>query len=422
MIPTKPATVGLLATLLACRLVVASELSPVEYIPLEGGDGVESNEFPMESARIEDGLDAGTGLAPRDEQAAPTEEGWDLGLALEVAYDDNIFLSANRPQSDVVFRITPRIAYAFGRPDDPGCYVRLMYRPSGVVYIENSDESRVDHDFALEAGVVGKRHDLGIKTGLRRLGDATPDTGTTTERTEYLAEARYAWRPREKVRLEIAAGLSGEDYDESNFADSDRTYGELAVRYAYSPKTELGAAWRFGRDDVDGGGTQNVNRATARLIWRPRQKWSIDMEVGAEHRDYPNGSDLYPVLEGRVEWQVREGTGIYLAAYRREESSASFPGQNIEVSGVAAGITQRIGSRWTGQLEVGYENNRYKQVAGFGQARRRDKIFFLRPSLEYQLNDQFRCGLFYRYEKNDSSGPAFGYKQNQIGVDMTYDF
>lgn len=422
MILTKPATVGLTATILACRLAVASELSPVEYIPLEGGDEVELGESRIESERIDDALDAGTGLAPRDEQATLTEEGWDLGLALQVAYDDNIFLSANRPQSDVVFRITPRIAYAFGRPDDAGCYVRLVYLPSGVVYAENSDESRFDHDFLLEAGVVGRRHELGMKSVVRRLGDATPDTGTTAERTEYLGEVRYVWRPREKVKLEVAAGIAGENYDDSTFADSDRSYGELAVRYAYSPKTEIGAAWRFGREKVDRGGTQNVNRATARLIWRPRQKWSIDVEAGAEHRDYQNGSDLYPVLEGRVEWQAREGTGVYLAAYRREESSVSFPGQNIEVSGVGIGVSQRLGSRWTAEFEVGFENNRYKRVSGLAPARRRDKIFYLRPSLEYQLNDDFRCALFYRYERNDSSGPTFGYKQNQVGLDMTYDF
>ncbi|MBK1828216.1 outer membrane beta-barrel protein [Haloferula rosea] len=422
MTPIKPAPLGLLATILACRLAVASEPSPVEYIPLEGADAVEFAEPGAESERIDDALDAGTGLAPRDEQAPLTEEGWDLGLALRVAYDDNIFLSANRPQSDLVLQITPRIAYAFGRPDDPGCYVRLVYRPSGVLFAENSDESRIDQDFELQAGVVGRRHELGVSTVVRRLGDATPDTGTTTERTEYLGEVRYVWRPREKVKLEVAAGLSGEDYDESRFSDSDRTYGELAVRYAYSPKTEIGAAWRFGRDKVDPGGTQDVNRATARLIWRPRQKWSVDIEAGVEHRNYETGSDLYPVLDARVDWQLREATGVYLTAYRREESSASFPGQNIEVSGVGIGVAQRFGSRWTGQLELGFESNRYKRVTGFTPARRKDNIFYLRPSLEYQLTDQFRASVFYRYEKNDSSGPTFGYKQNQIGVDMTYDF
>ncbi|MGB1129858.1 MAG: outer membrane beta-barrel protein, partial [Haloferula sp.] len=55
-------------------------------------------------------------------------------------------------------------------------------------------------------------------------------------------------------------------------------------------------------------------------------------------------------------------------------------------------------------------------------ARRKDRIFYVEPSLEYQLNDQFRFGVFYRYAKNDSNGPTFGYEQNQVGIDMNYDF
>lgn len=401
----------------------AEELpAAIEYIPLDAPDVVEEVEVTDVDDRIDDALDGGTGLAPRDQQAPLTEEGWDLGLALEVAYDDNIFLSANLPQSDLVVRITPRISYVFGRPDDQGCYVRLLYRPSGVIYFDNSDESRIDHDFGLEAGIVGKRNDIGLSGLVRRLGDATPDTGTATERTEYQGEVRYTWRPREKVRLEAAAGVEGEDYDDAGFADSERTYGELAVRYAYSPKTEIGAAWRFGRERIDRSGTQDVNRATARMIWRPRQKWSIDVEAGFEHRDYTTGSDTYPVLEARVDWQMREGTAFYLGGYRREESSAFFSGQNIEITGVNAGVSQRFGSRWTGRLEAGYENAKYKRVAGVGPARRKDRIFYVEPSLEYQLNDQFRFGVFYRYAKNDSNGPTFGYEQNQVGIDMNYDF
>lgn len=417
---TVPGT--LLAVLFASQFILGSEVPPVEYVPLEAGSPLDFTEVTIERDQVDDSIGGDSELKPRDEQRKLTEEGWDLGLALQVAYDDNIFLDPVLPESDLILRITPRIAYAFGRPDDEGGYVRLVYRPTGVLFADNTDENRLDHDFLLEAGVVGKRHGLAVQTAFRRLGDPNADIGTTTERNEYLGEVRYIWRPREKVNIEAAAGLSGENYDDPGFSDANQSYGELAVRYAYSPKTEIGAAWRFGREEVDFGGTQDINRATAQLIWRPREKWTVDVTAGVEHRDYPTGSDLIPVIDARVDWQAREGTGLYLQAYRRERSSAAFPGQNIEVSGVGLGVSQRLGSRWTGRLEAGYEDNQYKRVAGFAPASRRDKIFYLRPSLEYELTDQFRFGLFYSYEKNNSNGPLFGYKHNQVGVDMTYDF
>lgn len=403
--------------------VSAQNLVPpeIEYIPIEQV-AVEPGLEPIPDDRIDDRIGGVEWTAPRDELAEPPDEGWDLAVVLEVAYDDNIFLSTTAPETDLVVTVTPKIGYIAGRADAEGAYLRAAYQPSLVLYAENSDETRIDHRFEAEGLVRGKKSSLGFKGRIDRLGGATAEIGAAIDRTEYAAELRAAWQPKEKVAIEIAAGVQGSDYDNRLLSDSELSYLEAALRYAYSPKTEVVLAVAGGTVEVDRAPDQDFQRATARLAWKPREKLSIDVEAGIERRDYSTGSDTFPVAEGRVTWLPREGTEVFLAGYLREESSAIFPGQNIEIAGAKVGLAQDIGRQWTARLETGYESNTYKRVSGFGAAARDDAVFFIQPGVEYRVNEHLRLGAFYRYERNDSNAAAFGYDVNRVGIDASYEF
>nr|WP_226895146.1 outer membrane beta-barrel protein [Luteolibacter marinus] len=320
-------------------------------------------------------------------------------------------------------KLTPAVAWRKGNKlDGEGGYLSVAYRPSVVDYADHSGNDRIDHVAAWEAGWRGKAITLAYSGNFAKLGDATADTGTLTDRKEVANEGRIAWAVGEKVALEVAGGQTSTTYDSPSFADSSLTYGEVALRYAYSPKTRLSAAYRFGRFEVDGAGDQTVHRTTARIEWQPTRKIAVDLEVGAEHRTFDAGSDTSPVVEARIGWMPREGTEIYLNAYRREQASAYLPGQNYTEGGVALGLVQKLGEKWRGRLEVGVERAKYSRVSGTGVAGRVDDIRFIRPALEYRFTDDFSMGLFYRYSENSSNNPAFGYESHSGGVEMGYRF
>jgi len=251
--------------------------------------------------RVEQHTRPTTRLAEREAMDAGADQsGWDLRLAVEAAYDDNIFLAPANPQSDLVMVVAPEIAYAFGEPDgDQGAFVRAAYRPSGVFYLDHDDVNRVDHDLALAMGWQGKAVALAYDGRYQRLGDATAESGTPTNRDELTSVARVAWYPREKLAIEGSGGVSATNYDQSGFFDSEGRFGEVALRYAYSPKTQIGIAYRIGRLEVDGSGPQTAHRTTVRMAWKPRSKVAIEVEAGAEHRSYDLGSSTEPVAEGR---------------------------------------------------------------------------------------------------------------------------
>lgn len=377
------------------------------------------------STVVNDRVEAGDGAVPAVPLSDEPEKtsGLDIGAVISVAYDDNIFLSRDKPESDMVYRIAPAIAYTRGDPDEgEGGFIQFAYRPAGVVYGDHGGKDRIDHQAVIMAGWRGKVTKLTYTGAGEKLGDATADTGRPTDRFAFENEIRGAWIPREKITLEAAIGNSQTDYLDPQYFDSKKTYGEIAVRYAYSPKTEVGLAYQAGRFKVDGADKQTTQQITANIAWQPREKIRVVVEAGGEQRKTENGTDINPVAEGRIEWQPRKGTSLYLTGYQREEASAFYAGQNYSVKGMTAGISQRLRGNWTARLEGGRESASYTQVAGAGQTGRKDKMWFVKPSLQYKISDDCDVSVFYRVSDNSSTDDSFGYDQKMAGIELNYKF
>jgi hypothetical protein len=349
-----------------------------------------------------------------------------VGVEVGAAYDDNIFLSAQHAKSDMVFRVSPSVSYTKGDPSKDsttGGYVRIAYKPSAIFYMKNSGDDRVDQQAGIDAGWHGQSAAIDYSGGLQRLSDATADTGGgQTKRLELRNTVRLAWTPREKITWELGAGQSSVDYQSPKFFDSRDYYGEGVVRFNYSPKTRIGLGYRAGTFEVDGAGRQVYQQVTGQLQWKPREKIQIELQAGAEHRTFDAGSSNKPVVEGRITWMPRQNTELYLTGYRRENASAYLPGENFTTTGGTVGIAQKFGEKWTARLEGGVERAAYTRVSGVGAAGREDRIYFIKPSLEYQFTDQVRGGIFYRYAKNRSNESSFGYDDNTAGAQIGYEF
>jgi hypothetical protein len=375
------------------------------------------------SAAVDDRVDSGP--LPQSAEPAADERrgGLELGVVAAAAYNTNIFLSRTGEVADMVYRVAPLIAYARGdsKPGEGG-YVRVAYQPALVVYGDGSADNRVDQSAGLEAGWKGKVSSLTYQGDVRKSGDATADTGTQTDRLELENEIRAAWSVREKVSLEAAAGGSQTKYDNSSLVDSGRYYGEVAVRHAYSPKTEVGVFYQAGRLKIRGADSQTVQQVAGSLEWQPREKIGIRIDAGAELRSAGGDSTTNPLLDARFDWSPREGTRLFLTAYQRQEVSALNDGQIYEVRGVTAGLFQRLGGNWAVRLEAGYEVADYIPDPATGALSREDAIWFVRPSLNYQFSDGIDGAFFVEASDNDSTDADFGYDATLTGVELNYKF
>ena len=184
-----------------------------------------------------------------------------------------------------------------------------------------------------------------------------------------LAPRRNAWNlktrcvphgwSREKLSLEVAAGGWQTDYQNPTLVDSGRYYGEVAVRYAYSPKTEVGVFYQAGRLHIEGADSQTLQQVAGSLSWQPREKISIKINAGAEFR---RGRQWFHCESGvgrpgRLD--AARGHPVFLTAYQRQEVSALNDGQIYEVKGMTAGVFQRLGGNWAASLDAGYETASY---------------------------------------------------------------
>lgn len=375
------------------------------------------------STVVEDRVETGAVQPPLAEEEEVRRGGWDISAVVSAAYDDNIYLSSKNPESDTVIRVAPTVGYAFGDPKDgEGAFIKAAYRPTGVMSLDHGSENRVDHQAIGTAGWRGKVTRIAYSGGFQKLGDATPDTGRLTDRVEFANEVRAGWSPVEKVTLEVAGGNEKNDYMDPAYFDSSKVYGEAAVRYAYSPKTELALIYQVGRFKVDGTGPQHSQQVAGAIVWQPREKIRLNLLAGAEYRRYDNGSGVNPVLSGRLDWTPRKGTEFFVNGFMREEASAYFAGQNYSARGFSAGIAQRIAGDWSAKLEGGYETNSYEQVSGTGTGGRKDQIWFIKPALVRKFGKQSEVSFFYQASDNSSTDPGFGYRDNMIGVELNHKF
>ena len=378
------------------------------------------NYSPIVEDRVETGIVQEFPVIPEETEVPG---GLEIGAVISTAYDSNIYLSRTNPESDTVTRFGPGISYTQGNATEgEGGFIKLAYQPTGVFYSRNPSENRVDHVAALTAGWRGKQSSITYVGAARKLGDATAETGSQTDRLELENEIRVAWMPREKITVELAAGSLKSEYADPALFDSSETYAKLGLRYAYSPKTEIGVAYQAGRLEVDGGSNQTLQQLTLSLAWQPRQKIMVNLQAGVEHRDAQSGSSVNPVIDGRIAWKPRDGTELYLSGYQRQEASAYYAGQDYEVLGATAGVSQRLGGNWTGRLDVGREKVTYSRVSGFGTSGRKDSIWFVRPALEYKFTDALGFSVFYKISDDSSTARDFGYRQKLAGIELNYKF
>ena len=386
----------------------------------------EQETSPIVTDRMDSGIQGDVEtvpVAPLVRQDQVKHDGWELGTLISAAYDSNIFLSSSKPTSDMVFRIGPVIAYSTSdSTTGEGGFIKVAYHPTAVIYATNNSDNRIDHQALLTAGWRGKVIQLTYKGAIQKLGDATADTGRLTDRVEFENELRAAWRPREKVTLEWAIGNQQSDYSDPTLFSSNKIYTEIASRYAYSPKTQIGLAYQVAQFKVLGSPDHDTQQLTGAIDWQPREKIRILLKAGAEYRKVANDSQINPVLESRVEWTSREGTSVYITAYQRQETSAYYAGQIYNAKGVTAGISQRLSEKWATRLETGFEKATYSQVSGSGASGRSDRIWFVRPALEYKISDESNIAVFYRVSNDSSSDPAFGYAQHMAGIEFVYKF
>jgi Putative beta-barrel porin 2 len=352
-------------------------------------------------------------------------------------WDDNIFLSHTNKQSDYYFAIEPQITLGVGDIEGRSrSYLRLDYMPSGILFVDHSDQDAFNQIIHLEGGYSTGRLRLTLFEDIALLESA--NLNSIIDTTGLWANLDASAPTRVNIfntRLTAQYDLTGKLYLQGEFDSyiyfypnniSDYTVaGGLYLYYSWLPKVSVGVGGTFGYNWVDDPTpNQTFEQVNARLNYQATAKLGVYASAGVEFRQFDGNRSTYttPVFEVGVTHHPFEGTNINLAAGRRIYNSGFQPGQDFADTYVVGRFQQRLFHRLYFGLGGGYENSDYFAASRNVSAPRNDDYWFIEPSLDVLITRWLSAGVYYLHREDSSNIDFFSFDDNQVGVRATARF
>src|SRR6266403_3623154 len=294
-------------------------------------------------------------IALGEPSSQPRRFYYGLLFTVRGVWDDNIFLSHTNKTSDYYFAIEPQLTLGFG--DIQGrsrSYLRLDYMPSGLLYVNHSDEDAFNQMIHLEGGYSTGRLRLSLYQDVILLQSANLnsfiDTTGLWANLDASAPTRmniFNTRARAEYDLTGKLYLQGEfdsyTYFYPNNLSDYTVSGGLYLYYRWLPKVSVGAGGTFGYNWVDDPTpNQAFEQVNLRLNYEVTAKLGLYASGGVEFRQFDGDRSTYvtPVFDVGATYHPFEGTNLSLAAGRRIYNSGFLANQDFASTYVAARFQQ----------------------------------------------------------------------------------
>jgi Putative beta-barrel porin 2 len=360
-----------------------------------------------------------------------------LQLTVRGVWDDNIFISHTNRVSDYYFAIEPEITIGVGDMEGrSSSYLRVDYMPSGILFVDHSDEDAFNQLIHLEGGYSTGRLHLSLFEDIALLESANlnsiVDTTGLWANTDASAPTRvniFNTRLRADYDLTGKVFLQGE-FDSSiyfypNHISSYTVSGGLYIYYNWLPKVSVGVGGTFGYDWVDDPTpNQPFEQVNVRLNYEATAKLGLYASAGVEFRQFNGNRDTYttPVFEVGATYHPFEGTNLTLAAGRTIYNSGFLANQDFANTYVVARFQQRLFQRVYFGLGAGYDNSDYFAATNGISTPRNDDYWFIEPSVDVLITRWLSAGVYYLHRRDSSSIDFFSFYDNQVGVRATLRF
>src|SRR5262245_30048029 len=374
-------------------------------------------------------------------EGPPTSEPrrFHYGLLFTVrgVWDDNIFLSHTDKTADYYFAIEPQLTLGFGDIEGRSrSYLRLDYMPSGILFVNHSDEDAFNQLIRLEGGYSTGRLRLSLTQDVALLQSANLnsfiDTTGLWANTDASGPTRlniFTTRARAEYDLTGKLSLQGEldsyTYFYPNNISDYTLSGGLYLYYRWLPKVSVGVGGTFGYNWVDDPTpNQSFEQVNGRLNYEVTAKLGLYASAGAEFRQFDGNRSTYttPVFEVGLTYYPFDGSTFTLAAGRRIYNSGFEPGQDFTDTYVVGRFQQRLFHRLYLGLGAGYENADYFAAVRNLDAPRNDNYWFIEPSLDVLITRWLSAGVYYLHREDNSNVDFFSFDDNQVGWRVTVRF
>lgn len=344
-------------------------------------------------------------------------------VSAEAVYDDNVNISSATKQDDFIWVASPGLTAIAGDPMAEGArLLNISYTPSFVVFTEHSQYDSIDHSASINGIWPFSKLTLGFRQTYDRSTGGIVDVGNRVERETYGTALTSAYELSEKTSFEINAHQQIADYPAPLIGTKEWSNDDW-INYLISAKVTLGLGFTFGHVEVDRNPSQDYERALLRASYKLTYKVDLTASVGGELREYDQGSQHLGAIfsMGGTYWPT-ESTSFSIEGHRDNRNSALLAGQNYISTGIGLTARQRLIERLFLNLGGSYEHAEYESAVSGVAATRSQDYFVLNSGLDVSLTERWLAGLFFRHRENLSNEGSFGFTNNQIGMQTSYQF
>ncbi len=365
-------------------------------------------------------------------------------LLLEGVYNDNFFATNTDTKDDFITTIAPGIWLAFPANREkllsidtsttsPGglrlsrvkpaatrrYQTYFLYSPEFVLYSSHSTHDHINHkaealfQYNWDSGISFDVIDI-FRDREEIAGNGITDT--LYRHQDNLLDFITSYNaPSGKLKAELHYSNYDLDYKDEivEYRDrNDNTYG-IAVFYKFWPKTSLFAEYNYADIDYDAGITNDSveHRYYGGIQWDMTAKTRGTLKVGYIDKDFDlatvNDEDDYSI-EIQTQHNLTTKRALQVNGYRKFHESDLANASSYLSTGIDIGLMQRFREKWSGTLNVLYENNEYNTID------RDDDLFGIGAAIRFEPRKWLIFDLGYHFYNNDSNLNGNDYEMHQI--------
>lgn len=395
---------------------------------------------------VEMGIDAGAAAeVPVIDSPLALAESWDEKLEsllswgpmdirphidYDVAYNDNIFASAEEDEiDDVIHEFSPGFAIEsvdsrMGGIGAEPLYLTLDYTPTFRMFQETTSQNNVDQTASLVVQQPFQR--LGLIGDFNFLDTQNPfiEAGNRSQKTIYQGGVRALYELGGKSRLDLGLRTDVRDFDILINTKQWRNINWLD--YEHSEKLDLGIGVGVGYTEVEGNSNFITEELQGRTTWNPTAKLVASLSAGAQWRQFREDNDddgqVSPIVSGDLTWFARQNTLLRLLV-SQQVSASNFVRANTEENTEFRGqLRQRLLQKFDFTLSggVGYiESDSFDPTVVTVGSR---SYHFYRAQVAYRFLERGIASIYFQRRDREGNLSVNESTVNRVGLRLGYSF
>jgi hypothetical protein len=239
--------------------------------------------------------------------------GFATGIGLSSAYNSNILLSKDDPESDITFSLSPTLNYTTDPEGSARMALSATYAPTGNVSLSNSEYSSFDQSGSVSMIISGSRTTISAFAGISQdsgVDSLAVSEGFLTGTAVSLGiQMGYQLAPR----TSISAGLSSSitDYGDGSAVDFNGYSLNLGGSWAATERLNFGPSLSYSTSSSDNSNTGDIDTWGASIVasYKVSEKIQVSGSIGAQFSNYSQeggSGDFSPTVSLNANYQIDE--------------------------------------------------------------------------------------------------------------------